>query len=87
MSQGRPMQSPVALKTTFDAIVVGGGIAGLQAALDLADQGYRVLVVEKQASIGGRMIALSKVFPYSGLRQLHHHAKDVGGGAPSQHYS
>jgi heterodisulfide reductase subunit A2 len=42
---------------------VGGGIAGLQAALDLADQEYQVLVVEKQASIGGRMIALSKVFP------------------------
>jgi heterodisulfide reductase subunit A len=50
-------------QTTFDAVVVGGGISGLQAALDLADQSYRVLVVEKQASIGGRMIALSKVFP------------------------
>ena len=46
-----------------DALVVGGGIAGLQTALDLADQDYKVLVVEKEASIGGRMIALSKVFP------------------------
>ncbi|MGZ4817827.1 MAG: FAD-dependent oxidoreductase, partial [Terriglobales bacterium] len=54
---------PAGQKTKFDAIVVGGGIAGLQAALDLADQGYQVLIVEKQASIGGRMIALSKVFP------------------------
>ena len=47
----------------FDALVVGGGIAGLQAALDLADQGYTVAIVEKDASIGGKMIRLSKVFP------------------------
>jgi heterodisulfide reductase subunit A len=50
-------------KIRFDAVVVGGGIAGLQAALDLADQNYQVLIVEKDASIGGKMIALSKVFP------------------------
>jgi heterodisulfide reductase subunit A len=47
----------------FDALVVGGGIAGLQSALDLADQGFQVAVVEKDASIGGKMIRLSKVFP------------------------
>lgn len=47
----------------FDAVVVGGGIAGLQAALDLADQDYQVAVVEKDASVGGKMIRLSKVFP------------------------
>jgi heterodisulfide reductase subunit A len=46
-----------------DALVVGGGIAGMQSALDLADQGYRVALLEKEASIGGKMIALSKVFP------------------------
>jgi heterodisulfide reductase subunit A len=46
-----------------DALVVGGGIAGMQAALDLADQGYQVALVEKEASIGGKMISLSKVFP------------------------
>lgn len=46
-----------------DALVVGGGIAGMQAALDLAEQGYRVALVEKEASIGGKMIMLSKVFP------------------------
>jgi heterodisulfide reductase subunit A2 len=50
-------------KIKVDAIVVGGGIAGMQAALDLADQGYEVALVEKDASIGGKMIALSKVFP------------------------
>ncbi len=46
-----------------DALVIGGGIAGLQAAIDLADQGFEVLIVEKQPSIGGKMIGLSKVFP------------------------
>ncbi len=48
---------------TPDAVIVGGGIAGLQSALDLADQGLKVLVVERQSSIGGHMIALSKVYP------------------------
>ena len=46
-----------------DALVIGGGIAGMQSALDLADQGYQVALVEKDPSIGGKMIALSKVFP------------------------
>ncbi|MBT3255326.1 MAG: CoB--CoM heterodisulfide reductase iron-sulfur subunit A family protein [Deltaproteobacteria bacterium] len=50
-------------KIEFDALVVGGGIAGLQAALDLADQDFKVAIVEKDASIGGKMIRLSKVFP------------------------
>jgi heterodisulfide reductase subunit A2 len=47
----------------MDVVVIGGGIAGLQAALDLADQDYKVMVVEKDASVGGKMIRLSKVFP------------------------
>jgi heterodisulfide reductase subunit A2 len=46
-----------------DALVVGGGIAGMQTALDLADQGHQVALVEKAPSIGGKMIGLSKVFP------------------------
>ena len=46
-----------------DALVIGAGIAGLQAALDLADMGKSVLLVERSASIGGAMIGLSKVFP------------------------
>ncbi|HEB51506.1 MAG TPA: CoB--CoM heterodisulfide reductase iron-sulfur subunit A family protein [Desulfobulbus sp.] len=46
-----------------DALVVGGGIAGLQAALDLADQGFSVVIIERDLSIGGKMIRLSKVFP------------------------
>jgi heterodisulfide reductase subunit A len=47
----------------FDTLVIGGGIAGLQTALDLGDQGREVIVVERQPSIGGAMIGLSKVFP------------------------
>ena len=50
-------------KTDVDVLVVGGGIAGLQTALDLGDQGYHVAIVEKDATIGGKMIRLSKVFP------------------------
>lgn len=46
-----------------DALVIGGGIAGMQAALDLGDQGFKVALVESEASIGGKMITLSKVFP------------------------
>ncbi len=46
-----------------DVLIIGGGIAGLQAALDLADQDFQVIIVEKEASIGGKMIGLSKVFP------------------------
>ncbi|MCL4502445.1 MAG: FAD-dependent oxidoreductase, partial [Deltaproteobacteria bacterium] len=47
----------------FDALVLGGGIAGLEAALSLAEQDFSVAVIEKDASIGGKMIRLSKVFP------------------------
>ena len=47
----------------FDALVIGGGIAGQEAALSLADMNHKVLLVEKGLSIGGKMIQLSKVFP------------------------
>ena len=50
-------------KIKVDALVIGSGIAGLQAALDMADQGCSVAIVEKSPSIGGKMISLSKVFP------------------------
>jgi heterodisulfide reductase subunit A2 len=48
---------------SFDVLVIGAGIAGLQSALDLADQGFSVGIVERDPSIGGAMIGLSKVFP------------------------
>lgn len=48
---------------TDAALVVGGGVAGIQAALDLADGGHQVFLVERQPSIGGIMAALDKTFP------------------------
>jgi len=42
----------------YDVLVVGGGIAGGEAALNLANIGYKVLIVEKELSIGGKMILL-----------------------------
>jgi heterodisulfide reductase subunit A len=45
------------------ALVVGGGVAGMQAALDLADAGHQVYLVEKKPSIGGIMAQLDKVYP------------------------
>lgn len=47
----------------FDVLVIGGGIAGQEASLNLANIGYKILLVEKDLSIGGKMIHLSKVFP------------------------
>jgi len=44
-------------------MVVGGGIAGMQAALDLANSGYYVYLIEKSPSIGGGMAQLDKTFP------------------------
>lgn len=46
-----------------DVLIIGAGISGLQASLDLAEQGRKVILVEKNPSIGGRMINLSKVYP------------------------
>jgi heterodisulfide reductase subunit A len=54
-----PRQEPV----TREAMVVGGGIAGIQAALDIANAGYPVHLVERKPSIGGHMAQLDKTFP------------------------
>lgn len=52
-----------AKNVTGAVMVVGGGIAGMQAALDLADSGYFVYLVEKSSAIGGVMSQLDKTFP------------------------
>jgi heterodisulfide reductase subunit A len=54
-----PRQEPV----TQTALVVGGGIAGIQAALSIADAGYPVYLVEREPMIGGRMAQLDETFP------------------------
>lgn len=51
------------LPLTRRTLVIGGGVAGIQAALDLADNGYEVVLVEKKPSIGGMMAQLDKTFP------------------------
>jgi heterodisulfide reductase subunit A len=51
------------LSVTDAALVIGGGVAGIQAALDLADAGYQVFLVEKEPSIGGIMAQLDKTYP------------------------
>ena len=50
-------------KVIGSAMIIGGGIAGMQAALDLADSGYLVHIIEKSSAIGGVMSELDKTFP------------------------
>ncbi len=51
------------MTTTGSVLVVGGGIAGIQASLDLAESGYKVYMVESSSAIGGKMAQLDKTFP------------------------
>jgi heterodisulfide reductase subunit A len=54
---------PKEMSMSKDVLVIGGGIAGISASLQLANSGFKVYLVEKSASIGGRMAQLSKTFP------------------------
>jgi heterodisulfide reductase subunit A len=56
-------QDEMAFPVTDAALVVGGGVAGIQAALELADGGHQVYLVEREPSIGGIMAAIDKTFP------------------------
>jgi heterodisulfide reductase subunit A2 len=58
----RPLD-PIKVPVEKRALVIGGGVAGIQAALDIADAGYEVVMVEREPSIGGRMAGLSETFP------------------------
>jgi len=57
------MSDTITKKTVGAVMVVGGGIAGIQAAMDLADTGYYVYLVERSTAIGGIMASLDKTFP------------------------
>ena len=54
---------PAKVPLTKKALIIGGGVTGIQAALDIADGGYEVYLVERQPSIGGHMLELSETFP------------------------
>ena len=71
------------------ALVIGGGIAGIQTALDVADAGYEVDIVEKQPTIGGQHGSAGQDLPHPGLRGLHSHPQDGGSCAErkDQHLS
>lgn len=56
-------QTEAEVSVTKKALVLGGGVAGIEAALDLADTGYHVYLVEKEPSIGGLMAQLDKTYP------------------------
>ncbi|HMK33459.1 MAG TPA: CoB-CoM heterodisulfide reductase HdrA2 [Desulfomonilaceae bacterium] len=56
-------QFELTVPVTRKAMVIGGGVAGIQAALDMADAGYKVYLVERTGSIGGRMAQIDKTFP------------------------
>lgn len=60
--KNKPLQVST-IPITKKALVIGGGIAGMQAALDIAEAGHQVILVEKEASIGGKMTQLDKTFP------------------------
>ncbi len=56
-------QEETKVPVTRSALVIGGGVSGIQAALDLADSGFSVHLVEKEPSMGGKMAQLDKTFP------------------------
>ena len=63
MRAGAGRELTMAQEKTGAVMVIGGGISGMQAALDLADSGLFVYLVERSSSIGGMMSQLDKTFP------------------------
>lgn len=61
--KGNEDLEPIFVPLEKRCLVIGGGIAGIQTALDIADSGFEVILVEKEPSIGGRMAQLSETFP------------------------
>ncbi len=61
--QGEQVSKTLRDSNIGDVMIVGGGISGIQASLDLANAGFKVYLVEKSPSIGGHMAQLDKTFP------------------------
>ncbi len=61
--EGQLLLQKLKEKNFADVMVVGGGISGIQASLDLANSGFKVYLVEKLPAIGGHMAQLDKTFP------------------------
>ncbi len=62
VKKNKPLE-PIRVPITKTALVIGGGVAGIQAALDIANGGHQVVMVEREPSIGGHMSQLSETFP------------------------
>jgi heterodisulfide reductase subunit A len=62
VKRNKPL-NPIKVPVTKKALVIGGGIAGIQASLDIANAGQKVILVERDPSIGGHMAQLSETFP------------------------
>ncbi|UCE73862.1 MAG: NAD(P)H-dependent oxidoreductase subunit E [Methanomassiliicoccales archaeon] len=62
LQANKPLK-PISIPVTKRALVVGAGIAGMQAALDIANSGYETILLEKESSIGGKMSQLAETFP------------------------
>ena len=62
VKRNKPL-NPIKVPVTKTALVIGGGIAGIQASLDIANAGQKVILIEKEPSIGGHMAQLSETFP------------------------
>ena len=74
--------TPIRVPITKKALVIGGGIAGIQAALDIANAGGQVVLVERSPSIGGHMSQLSETFPTLDCSQCILTPRMVEVGAP-----
>jgi len=62
VERNKPLQVTT-IPVTKKALVIGGGIAGMQAAIDIAETGHQVILVERSTTIGGKMAQLDKTFP------------------------
>jgi heterodisulfide reductase subunit A len=60
---GAPTDNRQSAGSSRSALIAGGGIVGMQAALDLAESGYQVFIVERSPGLGGTMAQLDKTFP------------------------